>query len=109
MGVLAGAGFLLVISEGYLRLRKKEGLGMGDVKLLAMTGALFGWEASFYTIFVGSLLGTIIGVIVMIFKGKGFSHYLPFGPSLALATILYLFVGVEKTMKLVGLIPSQGF
>ncbi|MCB0310836.1 MAG: prepilin peptidase, partial [Bdellovibrionales bacterium] len=53
LGILAGAGFLFFISEVYLRLRKKEGLGMGDVKLLAMTGALFGVQGSLSTIFVG--------------------------------------------------------
>ncbi|MDC0358121.1 prepilin peptidase [Oligoflexia bacterium] len=105
LGILLGAGILLVISEGYFRLRKKQGLGMGDVKLLAMTGALFGVEASIYTIFIGSLLGSIIGVLLIIIGGRKMSHYIPFGPYLAVATVLFLFSGMtiaEYIMKLIG-------
>ncbi len=94
-GVLAGAGFLLLISEGYLRLRKKEGLGMGDVKLLAMVGAFFGVPGAFYTIFVGSLVGSVLGVLLLLLGGKALSHPLPFGPYLALGTFLYIFWGAE--------------
>lgn len=90
-GVLAGGGFLFFISEVYFRLRKKEGMGMGDVKLLAMIGAFFGPECALYTIFVGSLLGSILGVFLILFAGRRMSHQLPFGPYLAAATILYLF------------------
>ncbi|RMG43260.1 MAG: prepilin peptidase [Candidatus Dadabacteria bacterium] len=95
LGVLFGAGFLLLISEVYLRLRKKEGLGMGDVKLLAMTGAFFGPQAALYTIFVGSLLGSVLGVLIILLGGKSMSHQLPFGPYLAAGNILYLFGGVN--------------
>lgn len=51
LGLLVGAGVLLFISEVYLRLRRKHGLGMGDVKLLAVTGVFFGFEGAVYTIF----------------------------------------------------------
>lgn len=94
-GILAGGGFLYLVSEGYFRLRKKEGLGMGDVKLLAMTGAFFGPEGSIYTIFVGSLLGSVLGILLILLSGRKFSHQLPFGPYLALGTTLYLFMGTE--------------
>ncbi len=93
LGILLGGGFLLLISEGYLRLRKKEGLGMGDVKLLAMTGAFFGMEGALYTIFVGSILGSILGLLFILLQGGKLSQQLPFGPYLALGTILYLFFG----------------
>ena len=62
-GILVGAGVLLFISEVYMRLRKKQGLGMGDVKLLAVTGAFFGMEGAIYTMFIGSLLGSLLGII----------------------------------------------
>jgi leader peptidase (prepilin peptidase)/N-methyltransferase len=91
IGILCGAGFLLFVSEVYLRLRKQEGLGMGDVKLLAFVGAFFGYQASIFTIMVGSLLGTIGGVVVMLFLKKKFSHPLPFGPYLILATLFFIF------------------
>lgn len=93
LGFMSGAGMLYVISEVYLRLRKREGLGLGDVKLLAMTGVLFGPFASLYTIFIGSLLGSVIGIVLLLVQRRGMSHYIPFGPYLAFATTLYLFTG----------------
>ena len=65
IGLLVGGGFLLIVSEGYLLLRKREGLGMGDVKLLAMTGAFFGYQASLFTIFIGSVLGSVLGILLI--------------------------------------------
>lgn len=94
-GLLIGAGFLYLISEVYLKLRKKEGLGMGDVKLLAMVGSCFGPECAFYTIFLGSIIGSFLGILFLLFKGKGLGHHLPFGPYLALGTLLHLFVGPQ--------------
>ena len=88
---LSGAFFLFLVSEVYLRLRKKEGLGMGDVKLLAMVGLCFGWQASFYTIFIGSITGTFFSIILLIFNRHKMSSPLPFGPYLNLGTLLYLF------------------
>lgn len=98
-GILAGGGFLWAIAEGYFRLRKQEGLGLGDVKLLAFTGALFGLECSIFTIFVGSLLGSIIGVALVVFSKRSFKAHLPFGPYLALATILYIYFGDTETSQ----------
>ena len=90
-GVLAGAGFLFFVSEVYLRLRKREGLGMGDVKLLAVTGALFGPECALYSIFLGSLFGSVLGLGAILIGKKEFSQHLPFGPYLAVGTLVYLF------------------
>ena len=95
LGVLAGGGFLYLVSEVYFRVRKIDGLGLGDVKLLIMTGALFGPEAALFTIFFGSLLGSFSGLFFIVVGGRAMSQHLPFGPSLALATILYLFIGPE--------------
>lgn len=92
-GILAGGGFLLFISEVYLRLRKIEGLGMGDVKLLAMTGAFFGVPGAIYTIFVGSCLGAILGVVGIVVFRRSASQQIPFGPYLAIATGLFMFTG----------------
>lgn len=92
-GILAGGGFLYFVSEVYLRVRKIDGLGMGDVKLLTMTGALFGPECALFTIFIGSLIGSIGGLVLIAIKGRTMSQHLPFGPSLALGTTLYLFFG----------------
>ncbi len=94
-GFLAGAGFLFVISEGYFRLRGKVGLGMGDVKLLAMVGVLFGPECAFMTIFLGSFVGAILGSLLLLLQRNSLKRPLPFGPYLALGTLLYLFLGPD--------------
>lgn len=107
-GILAGAGVLLFISVFYTVIRKKQGLGMGDVKLLAVTGALFGPMGALFTIFVGSLLGSIIGVsLVMIGKGK-WSNYLPFGPYLATANLMYLYISPAFFTDLAELYAKGG-
>lgn len=93
VGLGFGGGVLLLISEVYLRIRKRVGLGLGDVKLLAMTGAFFGFQGAFSTMFFGSLLGSVIGISLMLISRKGLTHHLPFGPYLALGTILYIFAG----------------
>lgn len=93
LGLLMGAGFLYIVSEVYERLRKKNGLGLGDVKLLAMTGLMFGAPAALCSIFIGSLLGAVFGSLFLLLGGKRFSHPIPFGPYLALATAVYLFAG----------------
>lgn len=91
VGFLVGAGFLYLVSEVYLKLRKKEGLGLGDVKLLGMLGALLGPEAAIYTIFVGSLIGSICGVSMIMLGRQKLQQHIPFGPYLALGAYLYLF------------------
>jgi leader peptidase (prepilin peptidase) / N-methyltransferase len=91
LGILVGGGFLFLVAEVYLRLRNMEGLGMGDVKLLAMTGAFFGPYCAGYTIFLGSLVGSICGISMIIFGSRKISQHIPFGPYLSLGTFLYLY------------------
>ncbi len=106
-GIALGAGFLWLVAEVYLRLRKLEGLGMGDVKLLAMTGALFGTGGAFYTIFIGSLLGSICGLALIIITGRKASQHIPFGPYLAIATVLYIFTGDDLINWWFGFLLGQ--
>jgi leader peptidase (prepilin peptidase) / N-methyltransferase len=68
-GILVGAGFLFLTGEAYLRLRGREGVGMGDVWLLGMVGAFLGWPGALFTLFVGSILGTI-GAIALAVSGE---------------------------------------
>lgn len=91
LGILLGAGFLYLVAELYFRLRKIEGLGLGDVKLLAMVGAFFGPLCALYTIFLGAMIGTVCGVLLIVLAGRSTKHYLPFGPYLAVGTVAYIF------------------
>lgn len=93
IGIAAGGGSLLLIAYGYELVAKKEGMGGGDVKLLAMMGAFLGWKAIIFIIFTASLMGSVIGVGVMLAKKKDASLAIPFGPFLAGGAILYIFYG----------------
>lgn len=92
-GILLGGGSLFAVAAGYELLTKKQGMGGGDIKLLAMIGAFLGWKAVLPVIFFSSLAGTIIGVPLMLLKGENSRFAIPFGPFLALASITYLFWG----------------
>ncbi|MCB0329187.1 MAG: prepilin peptidase [Bdellovibrionales bacterium] len=110
IGVLTGAGILLSISLFYTYVRKKQGLGLGDVKLLAVTGAFFGFHGAFYTIFVGSLLGSLLGVAFMLLGRGRWSSYIPFGPYLAAANLLYLYYAQELALFLSQVaVQHQGY
>jgi leader peptidase (prepilin peptidase)/N-methyltransferase len=93
----SAAGFSLYYSIAYLSLKilKKEGMGGGDIKLMAMVGGLLGWKAVILTTFLGSVLGSIVGVLMMVAGGKGRGTLIPFGPFLALGSLISLFWGQE--------------
>lgn len=92
-GILAGGGSLFLVAGCYQLLTKKEGMGGGDIKLLAMIGAFLGWKAVFPIIFISSLVGTIVGVPLMLIKRADSKLAIPFGPFLAVASVVYLFWG----------------
>jgi leader peptidase (prepilin peptidase)/N-methyltransferase len=92
VGIAVGYGVPWLIGEIYLRLRGREGLGLGDGKLLALVGALLGWKGVVVSLFGGSVVGSIIGVVVLVRARKQIMQSeLPFGPFLALAAVFYLF------------------
>jgi len=95
IGVFVGGGSLLLVAWGYHRVTGKEGMGGGDIKLLAMIGAFIGWQGVFFTIFVGSAAGSVTGAILMLFAKKDLKFAVAFGPFLALGALAYLFVGPE--------------
>ena len=95
IGTISGGGSLFLVAIAYQWLFKREGMGGGDVKLLAMIGAFLGWKAVILTIFLSSLIGSIIGIVVMLFKGKDLKFAIPFGPFLALGAVISLFWGEE--------------
>lgn len=93
IAILLGGGLFYLIGKGYEMIKKREGLGGGDVKLMAMFGAYLGIKAVLFITFFGSLLGSIIGVFLMIFQKKESTYAIPFGPFLCFGAIIYLFFG----------------
>jgi len=93
VGAVAGAGFLLVIYGVYWLLRKKEGLGMGDVTMMLLVGAYLGWQKAFFTLLVASLAGALVGVFLLSFRKKDLQFSLPFGSFLAPAAFIALIWG----------------
>lgn len=102
-GILLGGGSLFLVAESYFLITKKEGMGGGDIKLLAMIGALIGWKGVFFTIFAASAIGTIVGFSIMIATRNNMKLAVPFGPFLSLGTALYLFYGNEIIQWYYGL------
>lgn len=92
-GAAAGSGALWLVSELYLRLRKREGMGMGDVKMMLMVGAFLGLKRTLLTIFAGSLLGSVLGIAFILMRRKDSTYELPFGTFLGLAALLVVFFG----------------
>jgi len=90
-GALLGGGFLFIVAYGYYFIRKKEGMGGGDIKLLAMIGAFLGWRAIPFVLFSASVMGSIIGILWILFQGKDRNFPIPFGPFLALGAIWVVF------------------
>ena len=93
IGLIAGGGVLFVIAEGYYRLRGVEGLGMGDVKMLAMIGAFLGWKAVLVTLVLSSFSGALIGVALIAAQRGGMKLALPFGTFLAIGAAVAMFAG----------------
>jgi leader peptidase (prepilin peptidase)/N-methyltransferase len=93
IGIIAGGGLLLLIAEVYYRTRGQEGLGMGDVKMLAMIGAFLGWQLMLLTLVLASFAGSIVGVGLMASGRGGMQAALPFGTFLALGALVSAVAG----------------
>ncbi len=98
LGMLLGGGLFCLIAVGYRYFRRREGLGVGDIKLLGMIGAFIGWPGVVFTILVSSLTGSIVGFMTMWRSGEGMNTMVPFGPFLSLGATAYLFWG-EKFFR----------
>ncbi|UCF73756.1 MAG: prepilin peptidase [Deltaproteobacteria bacterium] len=94
-GILIGGGFLLLVAIGYKWLTGREGMGGGDIKLLAMVGAWLGWKAIPFILFSSSLIGVLIGGGTGLMKKRGLRSRIPFGPFLSISSIIYIFFGPE--------------
>jgi len=103
VGVVIGGGVLYAIAEIYYRLRHEEGLGMGDVKMLAMIGAFLGWQLTLMTLAMASVVGSIVGVAIIATRRGGMKYALPFGTFLALGAAIAASVGTPFLDWYVGL------
>jgi leader peptidase (prepilin peptidase)/N-methyltransferase len=93
IGALAGGGVLLAAAEAYYRIRHEEGLGMGDVKMLAMIGAFLGWKLALVTLMMASLAGSVVGVALIASRRGSMKYALPFGTFLALGAAAAATIG----------------
>lgn len=91
LGLLAGGGILYAIALLYYLIRKQDGMGGGDIKLLAMIGSFLGWQSLPFVIFASSISGSVIGILAMVIQKKDSATRIPFGPFLSLAALLYMF------------------
>jgi leader peptidase (prepilin peptidase)/N-methyltransferase len=88
IGALVGGGILFLIAEVYFRLRHEEGMGMGDVKMLAMIGAFLGWKLTVLTLIVASIGGSVAGIVLLITRRGNLKAAIPFGVFLSPAAFL---------------------
>jgi leader peptidase (prepilin peptidase)/N-methyltransferase len=102
-GAVIGGGVLFLIAEAYYRVRREEGLGMGDVKMLAMIGAFMGWQLTLVTLMMASLAGSAVGLVVIATRRGGMRYALPFGSFLALGAGIATAVGPSVLAWYLGL------
>lgn len=89
-GALLGGGVFFLIARVYREIRKTEGLGMGDVKLVSMLGAFLGIEGVVMVVFASSLLGTAVGLAIIVLRGENIRRAIPYGPFLSVSALAYL-------------------
>jgi leader peptidase (prepilin peptidase)/N-methyltransferase len=107
IGVLLGGGSLYLVASIYHVVTKREGMGGGDIKLLAMIGAFIGWKGVLFTILCSSFIGSLVGVTLMLISSQADSKYaVPFGPFLSLGAILYVLVGEALISWYVGFLRA---
>jgi leader peptidase (prepilin peptidase)/N-methyltransferase len=103
IGTLVGGGVLWLIGEAYFRYAGEEGMGGGDVKMLAMVGAFLGWQLVIVTLVFSSIAGAVIGMIVIAIKRGGMKYALPYGTFLALAALVASLYGEQIVRWYTGL------
>ena len=93
VGVLVGGGILYAVAVGYRAFTGREGMGGGDIKLLAMIGAFLGWRGVLVTLIVGSFTGAVVGMGLIVARRAQSRIPIPFGPFLALGAVCALAFG----------------
>jgi len=102
-GTLLGYGSLYTVSKVFFRLTGKEGIGQGDLELLAFVGSFIGFAGCWVSLFLGAIIGSISGIAYIILLGKSKEMRIPFGPFLALGAILYVLFQEQLLFFLFGL------
>jgi leader peptidase (prepilin peptidase) / N-methyltransferase len=105
IGVALGGGMLWLIAEAYFRWRKVEGMGFGDVKMLAMIGAVLGWRAVIVTLVLASCSGAIIGIALLSRSKDGMKYALPFGTFLSAGALVASLAGERIVDWYIGFYP----
>ena len=95
LGIVVGGGILWSVAALYERIRKQEGMGFGDVKLLAMIGGFQGWVGALFALLVAAVLGSVVGVAVITARRGRLDSAIPFGPFLTGGSLVYLLWGPE--------------
>jgi len=103
LGIIVGGGFLYIVAFLYEKIAHKEGMGGGDIKLIAMIGAFLGWQCLPFVILISSFFGAFIGITVILLTKRDMKFAIPFGPFLSFSAILYLFVGPSLIHWYLGL------
>jgi leader peptidase (prepilin peptidase) / N-methyltransferase len=95
IGMLVGGGILYLIAWSYQFITGKEGMGGGDIKLLAMIGTFIGWKGVLVDVFIASASGAFVGIFLMLAAHKNMKYAIPFGPFLSIGAVVYIFFGAE--------------
>jgi leader peptidase (prepilin peptidase) / N-methyltransferase len=103
LGTLIGGGVLWAIGEAYYRYSGQEGMGGGDVKMLAMVGAFLGWKLVLVTLVLSSVAGSLVGLLVLAVRRGGLKYALPYGTFLALGALTASLIGDRLIAWYVGL------
>ncbi len=95
IGTVLGGGILWLIGEAYYRYSGVEGMGGGDVKMLAMIGAFLGWKLVILTLVFSSFAGALVGLLVIAIRRGGMKYALPYGTFLSLAALVSSLFGAR--------------
>ena len=111
LGVLLGGGVLWLVAYLYYVVRKEEGMGGGDIKLLAWIGAVLGWQSLAMVLLISCVIGALFGAIMLSKTKAGLKTVIPFGPYLAFAAIVNMLWGAELSKMYInffmpGLLPN---
>jgi leader peptidase (prepilin peptidase)/N-methyltransferase len=99
VGAATGAGLLWAVAEIYYRIRFREGMGFGDVKMMALIGAFLGLQQALGAVMLASLVGAVLGIIFIVVFRKGMAYELPFGTFLAFAAIVIAVAGTQPASQ----------